>query len=197
VRAAAFLDRDGVLNELVADPLSGTAEAPLKVEDVRLVAGAAAAGSCLVRAGYALVCISNQPAAAKGEASLAQLLAVHERVSELLAHAGVTLDASRLCFHHAQGVVPELTGSCVCRKPEPGMLLDAAAALGVDLASSWMVGDTDADMQAGRAAGCRTVLIRHPGSFHKRSRGLGVDAAADSLADAVEQLVSLKSETFT
>jgi D-glycero-D-manno-heptose 1,7-bisphosphate phosphatase len=65
-------------------------------------------------------------------------------------------------------VVPELSVRCDCRKPAPGMLLDAARELEIDLAASWMLGDTDSDMQAGAAAGCRTVLIEHPGSAHKR-----------------------------
>ena len=108
MRAATFLDRDGVLNELVVDPRSGLAESPLEVEDVRLIPGAAAAAGRLTQAGYALVCVSNQPAAAKGRVSLAQLCAVHSRVTDLLAEEGVVLDASRLCVHHAHGVVPEL-----------------------------------------------------------------------------------------
>jgi D-glycero-D-manno-heptose 1,7-bisphosphate phosphatase len=188
VRAGAFLDRDGVLNELVTDPVSGAAESPLNVEDVRLMPGAAAAAACLARAGFALVCVSNQPAAAKGKVSVAQLYAVHARVTELLAQEGVTLAASRLCLHHEQGVIPALSGSCDCRKPAPGMLLEAATALDLDLASSWMVGDTDADVAAGKAAGCRTLLIRHPGSVHKRLRRVEPDITADSLAAGVEGL---------
>ncbi len=188
MRAAAFLDRDGVLNELVADPVSGFAESPLNVEEVRLVPGAAAAAAELARAGYMLVCVSNQPAAAKGRVSVAQLLAVHERVTELLAREGVVLDAWRLCLHHTEGVVPELAKRCACRKPAPGMLLDVAAALGLDLCNSWMVGDTDADIGAGRAAGCRTLLIRNPGSFHKRLLVLSADAVADDLAEGVQKL---------
>jgi D-glycero-D-manno-heptose 1,7-bisphosphate phosphatase len=143
------------------------------------------------------VCVSNQPAAAKGKASVAQLLAVHERVVALLACEGVRLTAWRLCLHHEDGVVPGLTKRCPCRKPAPGMLLDVAAALGVDLASSWMVGDTDADMGAGKAAGCKTILIRHPGSVHKRLQVLQADLVADSLAEGVEKLSSRWSETLT
>jgi D-glycero-D-manno-heptose 1,7-bisphosphate phosphatase len=188
VRAAAFLDRDGVLNELVADPVSGAAESPLKPEQVRLIPGAARAAACLARAGYALVCVSNQPAAAKDRVSIAQLHAVHERVTQLLARDGVTLTASRLCLHHPQGVIEGLSGPCSCRKPAPGMLLDVAAVLGLDLARSWMVGDTDADIAAGRAAGCRTLLIRNPGSVHKRLQVVSPDVVADSLAEGVQKL---------
>jgi histidinol-phosphate phosphatase family protein len=139
----------------------------------------------LARAGFALVCVSNQPAAAKGAVSVDQLLAVHKRVTDLLADDGVHLDGSHLCLHHELGVVPELSGSCVCRKPAPGMLLEAAATLGLSLADSWMVGDTDADVAAGRAAGCRTLLIENPGSVHKRLQGIEPDLVGASLADAV------------
>ena len=188
-RAAAFLDRDGVLNEAVADPFSGAPESPLRVEDVCLLEGAAAAAHRLAEAGYALICVSNQPAAAKGKATVAELHAVHERVTELLAREGVLLDASRLCLHHPEAVIPQLSGLCDCRKPAPGMLLDAADALAIDLGASWMLGDVDADVQAGQAAGCRTVLIEYAGSAHKRSGLASPDLYAPDLPDAVAQVL--------
>jgi D-glycero-D-manno-heptose 1,7-bisphosphate phosphatase len=196
VRAAAFLDRDGVLNELVPDEVSGLWESPLAVEQVHLIPGAAAAALHLMEAGYVLVCVSNQPAAAKGRVSVRRLLDVHKRLIELLALEGVTFAAWRLCLHHEDGVVASLSEMCFCRKPAPGMLLDAAGSLGLDLASSWMVGDTDADVEAGRAAGCRTLLIRNPASVHKRLQAVSADLVADSLADGVRRLTSTRSETL-
>lgn len=184
-RAGVFLDRDGVINELVADPLSGHGESPLSVDDVRLIPGAAVALARLTRAGHPLVCVSNQPAAAKGAVSVPQLMAIHERVIELLEQEGAHLIASYLCPHHPDGVVAELTGVCVCRKPSPGMLHVAADALGLDLGNSWMVGDTDADLAAGNEAGCKTMLIVNPGSAHKRLQGLNRTLAEDSLAAGV------------
>lgn len=187
--AVVFLDRDGVLNELVPDPPSGAWESPLQVEDVHLLPGAAEAARKLVGAGFALVCVSNQPAAAKGKVTVERLCAVHARVTELLAQAGVRLQASRLCLHHPDGVVPELSGPCACRKPAPGMLLDAARVLELDLGACWMVGDTDADVAAGKAAGCRTVLIEHPYSIRKRLGQANADLAASDLAHGVAQLL--------
>jgi D-glycero-D-manno-heptose 1,7-bisphosphate phosphatase len=192
-RPAAFLDRDGTLNEFVPDPGSGLPESPLRAADVRLIEGAGAAARQLAQAGFALVCVSNQPAAAKAKVSLEQLLAVHERVLELLREEGVQLDAFRLCLHHPQGVVPELSRPCRCRKPAPGMLLDAAEELGLDLASSWMLGDTDSDVVAAHAAGCRAVLIEHPGSAHKRADDATPDLVASDLADGVAQLLDQRS----
>lgn len=192
-RPAAFLDRDGLLNELVTDPHSGLPESPLQVADVRLLAGAAQSLKRLLGAGYALVCVSNQPAAAKGTVSVEQLRAVHERVLELLAREGVEIEASRMCLHHPQGVVPELTRDCDCRKPAPGMLLDLAAERGLSLPASWMIGDTDADVAAGRAAGTRTALVEHPGSAHKRHGSETPDVRAPDLPAAVGCVLDLGS----
>jgi histidinol-phosphate phosphatase family protein len=189
-RPAAFLDRDGTLNEAVIDPESGRPESPLNMDDVRLLRGAAAAAVSLADAGYALVCVSNQPAAAKGKVTVRELLAIHERVIDLLAEQGARVETSLLCLHHPDVVVGELAGTCSCRKPAPGMLLDAAAALELDLHRSWMLGDTDADVAAGRAAGCMTALIEYPGSAHKRSGESSPDVYAADLRDAAAQLLA-------
>ena len=189
-RQAVFLDRDGVLNELVPDLYSGDPESPLAACDVHLIAGAAAAARELTRAGFALVCVSNQPAAAKGKATVELLQAVHELVVDLLARQQAQLDTSRLCPHHPHGTAPALAKRCRCRKPRPGMLLDAAAALDLDLGSSWMIGDTDADVAAGRSAGCRTILLEYPGSAHKRHDDAGPEMLAADLACAVALLLA-------
>jgi D-glycero-D-manno-heptose 1,7-bisphosphate phosphatase len=190
-RPAALLDRDGTLNEAVPDPDSGMPESPLRVDDVHLLPGAAAAASKLADAGYALVCASNQPAAAKGKVAVDQLLAVHERALTLLAEQGVKVEISLLCLHHPDGVLGELSRPCACRKPAPGMLLDAAAELELDLGSSWMLGDTDTDIAAGRAAGCRTVLIEYPPSAHKRLGASTPQLLAADIGDAAAQLLGL------
>lgn len=184
-RRAVFVDRDGVINELVPDPGSGRPESPLRPSDLRLVPGASAALGRLASAGWRLVGVSNQPAAAKGLVSLEELQAVHARVLEMLAAEGVGFDAFKLCLHHPEGVVPELKGECECRKPAPGMLLEAARELGLDPAGSWMVGDTDGDMAAGRTAGCHTALVEYPGSAHKRHGDSRPDTIVRNLAAAV------------
>lgn len=94
------------------------------------------------------------------------------------------------------GVVPGLSGPCACRKPAPGMLLDAAGALGIELGSSWMVGDTDADVAAGRAAGCRTLMVEHAGSKHKRLSGIQPDLVADDLTHGVDAMLREQLETI-
>jgi D-glycero-D-manno-heptose 1,7-bisphosphate phosphatase len=189
-RPAIFLDRDGVLNELVPDSHSGWGESPLRVADVHLIHGAATAVAQLRDRGYALVCVTNQPAAAKAKVPVAELEAIGLRVAELLAAEGAQLDAWQMCLHHPDGVLPEISGPCSCRKPAPGMLLDAAGELGLDLSRSWMIGDTDADVAAGRAAGCRTVLIEHPSSQHKRSKNANSDLVAKNLSEAAAALLA-------
>jgi D-glycero-D-manno-heptose 1,7-bisphosphate phosphatase len=191
-RRAAFLDRDGVLDALVPDPISGRSESPLRPEDVRLLPGAAPAARELADAGFALVGVSNQPAAAKGTIPLEQLLAVQQRVVELLRAESVSFDGFYLCTHHPDAVVEGLRGPCDCRKPAPGMLLRAAAELGLDLAASWMIGDTDADVGAGRAAGCRTALVENPSSAHKRGGDAPADVTTADLAEAVAEIVGMR-----
>jgi D-glycero-D-manno-heptose 1,7-bisphosphate phosphatase len=188
-RAAAFLDRDGVLNACLRDPDSGLFESPLKLADVCLLPGVGAALRRLADAGYVIACVSNQPLAAKGKSSLSELLALHERVLALLAEQGVRVEISRLCPHHPEGVVQGLSGPCSCRKPKPGMLLDAAHAQRLDLAASWMLGDTDNDVLAGQRAGCRTVLIEYAQTAHKRGGPAYPDLRAGDLAGAVAQLL--------
>ena len=95
---------------------------------------------------------------------------------------GVELDGWYTCPHHPDSVVPELSGPCDCRKPAPGMLLQAARELDLALADSWIVGDTDADVEAGRRAGTQTVLIPHPGSAHRRTGAAVADLQAADLA---------------
>ena len=186
---AAFIDRDGTINELVSDSRTGQPESPLRVEDVALIPGVAGALRRLADAGWLLVGVSNQPAAAKGTASPEDLAEVQNRVLELLAAEGARLDGFMICPHHPDGVVPELAGRCYCRKPAPGMLIDAARQLDIDLERSWMIGDTDSDVLAGAAAGCRTVLIEQEGSRHKRTGTAQPDAVMPDLPAAAVLLL--------
>jgi D-glycero-D-manno-heptose 1,7-bisphosphate phosphatase len=191
-RPAVFVDRDGVINELVSDPVNGQPESPLRVDDVRLIPGAAAALRDLTDAGWRLVGVSNQPSAAKGLMTLTELHTIQARVLELLAAEGAAFDDFRLCLHHPEGVVLELAGECDCRKPAPGMLLAAANELALDLRRSWMIGDTDGDVQAGRAAGCRTILVEHRHSAHKRTAELSPDAVVSDLKAAAGIILATK-----
>lgn len=179
---AVFLDRDGVINEPVPHPQSGLLESPHHARDVALTPGCIEAMGILRELGATLVVVSNQPSAAKGTATIAQLDEVHAEILARLTDAGVAPDEWRYCRHHPEAVDSALR-LCDCRKPAPGMILAAARDRGIDLAASWMVGDGDADVGAGRAAGCRTVLVEHPGSAHRRG-AITPDLTVSTLLDA-------------
>jgi D-glycero-D-manno-heptose 1,7-bisphosphate phosphatase len=149
-RPAVFLDRDGTLVEEVPylhDP-----------DRVVLLGGVPALGR-LAGAGYALVVVTNQAGVARGLYDEAAVEAVHRRLAELLAAAGVRLDAVLHCPHHPAGTVPGYARACRCRKPGPGMLEAAAERLGLDLAASWLIGNHPADMGAAVAAGVRPLFV--------------------------------------
>jgi D-glycero-D-manno-heptose 1,7-bisphosphate phosphatase len=151
-RATCFLDRDGVIIEEVyylALP-----------EQVRLIPGSAAAIARLNRAGIAVVVVTNQSGVAQGYFPESRVAEIHKRLDELLTAEAARVDRYLYCPHHPEARLPEYRIECECRKPRPGMLLRAAAEMGLDLKRSWMVGDKLIDLQAGIAAGCRPVLVR-------------------------------------
>ncbi len=185
-----ILDRDGVLNELVVRPGYGGGESPLSSAEVRLVGGVTDSLKQLRAAGYLLACVTNQPSAAKCLASIDEVHAVHQTVFDLLRADGVVFDAVQLCPHHPQALRPELRGPCSCRKPAPGMLLEVLNHLDAAAAASWMIGDTDSDVLAGRAAGVRTVLVHNPASSHKQSGRVHPDYSVADLNEAVPVIIN-------
>lgn len=158
---AVFLDRDGTLNRYV-----GFLRNP---EELELLPGVAEAVKSINASGYLAVLVTNQPVIARGEVTYAQLQTIHNKLETLLGAEGAFLDAIYYCPHHPhkgyEGEIPELKIDCPCRKPKPGMLLDAAKALNIDLRESWMVGDGENDILAGIAAGCRTCLVGGDGAY--------------------------------
>lgn len=152
-RAAVFVDRDGTLNEMVYDDTHGTFDSPRRPEQVRLRPGAAAFVRGARALGYEVIVVTNQPGLAKGTLTPAELDAVNRRLAALLAARGATLDAIYWCPHHPS------VRDCACRKPKPGLLRRAARERRLALRPSWMVGDGVVDVQAGRAAGCRTIFV--------------------------------------
>ena len=148
---ALFIDRDGTLVE--------PRHYPTRPDDLVLYPGVAPALRRLQDAGIKLVVITNQSGLARGLFAVDDLDRMHDYLREELGQAGVSIDAIYFCPHHLEGVVPELAVACSCRKPEPGMLIQAASDLSLDLADSWFLGDILDDVEAGNRAGCRTILV--------------------------------------
>jgi D-glycero-D-manno-heptose 1,7-bisphosphate phosphatase len=146
---AIFLDKDGTLIPDIPYNVD-----PAKIE---LVDGAIAALRSLRSAGFKLILISNQSGVARGYFQEIALQAVEQRLRQLL-HP-VELDGFYYCPHHETGAIAAYAIECECRKPKPGLLLKAAAHHQIDLSRSWMIGDILHDVEAGRRAGCQTILI--------------------------------------
>ncbi len=188
---AAFLDRDGVINELVYFEEAGIIDSPFHESHVRLLPGAAEGIRILRTIGFSVIVISNQPGVAKGQCSRERLERITQRIHQLLAEGGAKLDAVYYCLHHPQGRVPDLTRECACRKPKPGLILQAAGEHGIDLDESCFVGDSFTDVQAGQAAGCRTVLLgrlRCDHCRHLEEQGVKPDLIFGSLHEAARFL---------
>ncbi len=158
-RRAVFLDRDGTINRLVYYEDHGFVDSPFAPSQVKLIPGAARAMKMLKKKGFLLVMASNQPGIAKGNISRKAFAAIGRKLDSLLAREGVAFDAEYFCPHHPNAKLAAYRKKCACRKPKPGMLLQAAKEHGIDLKRSYMAGDGINDMKAGRAAGCKAVFI--------------------------------------
>jgi histidinol-phosphate phosphatase family protein len=183
MRRAVFLDKDGTLVE----------DVPYNVDPalVRLAPGAAEGLRALAAAGYLLVVVSNQSGVARGYFPEAALAGVEARLRGLLAECGVSLASFSWCPHHPGGSVAAYAVPCECRKPQPGQILRAARELGLDPRRSWMVGDILDDVEAGRRAGCRTVLIDNGNETEwLRSPVRTPDLTAAGLADAARLILA-------
>ena len=156
---AVFLDRDGVVNELIYYQEQGIVDSPFTAEQFRLLPGVGEAIRRLNEAGYKVILASNQPGIAKGNMSEENFQKIRQKMKGKLAEAGAFLDGEYYCFHHPEAKVDRFRANCGCRKPEPGLLLQAAKDMGIDLSKSWMIGDGLTDIKAGKRAGTRTILL--------------------------------------
>ena len=172
-RRAVFLDRDGVLNAPVVR--EGKPYPPGSVAALQVLPGVAEALSRLKAAGFLLIVVSNQPDVARGTTTRESVEAINAALA-----ASLPIDEFRMCYH-------DNADACACRKPRPGMLVDAARAWDIDLAGSFMVGDRWRDVDAGRSAGCRTVFVDYAYDERQPER---VDLRVASLLEAVPFLLS-------
>ncbi len=190
---AVFFDRDNTL--IVSDGYLGDPS------QVVLVDGAAQAVAAIKRLGFATVVCSNQSGVARGMFDEEAVRAVNRRVDELLGHgnSGAVIDRHEYCPFHPQGSVEKYRLESDLRKPRPGMFHEAAKAMGIDLTRSWMIGDAPRDVEAGKAAGCRTILFRDaslsPSPASVGGNGVKADFVVASLAEAAEIVRTHRDDT--
>jgi len=186
---AVFLDRDGVINQKPPEGRYVT-----RWEDFRVLAGVVEGIALLNQSGYLVIVVTNQRCIAKGLMTAVELETMHERMADVLARAGATIDETYYCPH-------EIEPPCDCRKPAPGMLLRAARSRGIDLRASWIVGDSENDVEAGRNAGCKTVRLLARDATLDETAPLSIanghaDIFATSLLDAIRQILSREGITI-
>lgn len=173
---AVFLDRDGTINKYVGFLRD--------INEFELLDGVADAIKAINASGYLCIVVTNQPVIARGEITISELQNIHNKMETLLGNEGAYIDALYYCPHHPhkgyEGEIPELKFDCNCRKPKPGMLIQAAKDFNINLENSWMIGDGENDVHAGKNAGCKTALIG--------SENFGQDLTIQSLDEFVNEL---------
>ena len=181
---AIFLDRDGTINKYVGFLR--------QIDEFELIDGVAEAVKMINESGYLAIVVTNQPVIARGEVSLDELQTIHNKMETLLGQQGAYVDDIFYCPHHPhkgyEGERPEYKIDCKCRKPKPGMLLQAAEKYNINLADSWMIGDGDSDVEAGMNAGCHVVKLGN----HVTMRENGICDKVpcfDNLKDAVTSIL--------
>ena len=171
---AIFLDRDGTINKYVGFLR--------KIDEFELLPGVEEAIKKINESGYLAIVVTNQPVIARGEVTVEELNEIHKKLETELGYEGAYIDGLYYCPHHPhkgyEGEIPELKIDCECRKPKPGMLLKAAEDFNIDLSQSWMIGDGENDVKAGKAAGCKTALIGQ--------EDFGQDVTVDNIKEFVE-----------
>jgi D-glycero-D-manno-heptose 1,7-bisphosphate phosphatase len=190
-RPAVLLDRDGTINEQI--------DYVTRPEDLRIIPGAPEAISRLRQAGYILPIVTNQSAIARGLITESELGEIHRDMRRKLAGAGAEVDKIFYCPHHPEHGNPPYLMACTCRKPEPGLLLQAAEELHLDLERSTMVGDSLSDLQAGWNAGCRVALVLTGSGEKTRSEADSetlnrIDCIARSLSEVADWLLRQQAE---
>lgn len=176
---AIFLDRDGTINKYVGFLTD--------INDFELLPNVVEAIKKINTSGYLAVVVTNQPVVARGEVTYDELQEIHNKMETLLGAEGAYIDAIYYCPHHPhkgyEGEIPELKFECDCRKPKPGMLIKAAADFNIDLSQSWMIGDGENDVLAGKNAGCKT------GYINRENKLINADITGDSLMEIVGEIL--------
>ena len=177
---AIFLDRDGTINKYVGFLRN--------INDFELIDGVSEAIRLINESGFLAIVATNQPVIARGEVSTSQLNEIHNKMETLLGQAGAYIDGLYYCPHHPhkgyEGEIAELKIDCDCRKPKPGMLIQASHDFNIDLSNSWIIGDGENDVRCGKNARCKTALIKA-----NDSDDFGADITGSSLLEIVKKIL--------
>ena len=191
---AIFLDRDGVINKPVFNPKTNEYEAPHNPKDIILFPNTIESLKELIDLKYLLFLVSNQPDHAKGKTSMENLKSVHEKIDTIFKENNIKFTEYYYCYHHPQGIIPEYSITCECRKPGNFFIKQANLKYGLDLANSWMIGDRDADVYCGQSTGTKTIMIilEQSAPMSKKSKP---DYKANNLQEAVKIIKKLNKDT--
>lgn len=183
---AIFLDRDGTINEYVGFLRS--------IDEFRLLSGVPEAIARINASPYLTIVATNQPVIARGEVTFAELDEIHKKMETELGKGGAYLDDIFFCPHHPhkgyEGEVPELKIDCDCRKPKTGMLKTAAEKYNIDLSASWYIGDTTIDIQTGKNAGMKTILVQTGEGGNDGKHDVSPDYVAADLMEAIKHILN-------
>ena len=181
---AVFLDRDGVLNEMYFNKETNEFHPPFEAADVKLYDGVLESLKVLQKNDYLLFIVTNQPDHAKGKASLDDLMNVREEFQRIFNENNIRFSGQYYCFHHPEGIVPEFSGHCDCRKPGNYFVMEAIKDFDVDARSSWFIGDRDKDIICGTNSGLRTIRIRS--NYYEYKNKTDADFVVIDLKEASE-----------
>jgi len=185
---AVFLDRDGVINPLVYNPNTSEYESPHYPEDFSVFTYVLKALQLIKKQGFKTIIISNQPSYAKGKTSLENIKAIEKLLADFSIENGDLIDEYYCCYHHPNGIIPEYSIVCRCRKPNTLFLEEAVEKFKLDKGSCFFIGDQDSDIKCGKAMGFYTIKINNKHSMHK-SGTVTPDVFASNLYDAALKIV--------
>lgn len=182
---AVFLDRDGVITQ---EPPHYT----YRLDQLKLIPRSAEAIRLLNENRFLVIVVSNQSGVARGYYREEDAILFNQAMKEKLEKDGAYIDAIYYCFHHPEAKIKRYRVDCNCRKPKPGMFKRAKKELNIDLKHSFLIGDKLSDIEAGKSAGCKTIMVRTGyGVQELKSREITCDYAANDLYDAVEYILHL------
>jgi len=187
MKRAVFLDRDGVINELVLHASTNEYEPPHYPCELKILPHVIESLIAIQDHGYELFLISNQPDYAKGKTSMQNLLDVHRELENILKKNAIQFKEFFYCYHHPNGIIEECSFACSCRKPNTYFVEHAAQKYDIDRLNSWIIGDRDSDILCGKKAGLQTISVHYVHSSSYRGN-VCADFEVDSIFDCIEIL---------